>query len=182
MQIMSNVEIESAALVLAIANGTVSTENREQIKAMVGDDAIKLVNILNIFVVNYYKKVRSGKTTIDRAKKTIKAEYRAIGLDEVIPYSCFEESVCFFFERNTFADLEDSGKIDRIRELYQSNRNCESIPVKTGIDLLCLKLLASFDLIPANLEFSEIILETVTSYTTEEKANALLPQVMSRGF
>lgn len=182
MQIMSNVDIESANLVLAIANGTVSTEHREQIKDMVGNDVVKLISVLNVFVVNYYKKVRSGNTTIEKAEKTIKAEYKAIGLNEVIPYSCFEQSICFFFERNAFTDFEEKEKVDRIRELYESNRICESTPVKVGVDLLCLKLLVSFDLIPSDLEFSETLLDTVNSYTEEEKANALLPQAMARGF
>lgn len=175
MEIVNFYEIAAANFVIALNNNEVSTQERENIRKAIGNDVEKMIDTLNLLIVGYSEKVFSKGFPRQKAALAIKAEYKAIGLDEILSYSSFEKIIAIFFEKKEFPG---KGSLDRIKEIYKNNRGCKNERVKTGVDCYCLRLLSHGGLVTSDLTFTKALMETINAYTRQQIEQSIMPSIL----
>lgn len=175
MEITSAYEIAVANLAVALSEDAVSTEQRAEIATAVGGDVDRLIDVVNIFIVHNNSKMYEGKITAAKAKSTVKAEYNAIGLGEVMKYYFLEKPIEVFYDRDTFSKSAPTEKVERIKEIFKRNLSCPNDRIRVGVDSYALRLLYHFGLIAEDLEFTKKLMIQINSYSTDHKEAAILP-------
>lgn len=175
MEITTDYEIASANLAIALADDAVSTEQREEIAAAVGDNLDRLIEVVNTFIVSYNAKMYAGQITAATAKKTVKAEYKAIGFGKVLEYKWLENVIELFYDKEAFASETHAERLARIKEIYESNRACVNERIRIGVDAYVLRLLNGFGLVTEDLEFTKKVMAVINGYTVEQRESAILP-------
>ena len=179
MAIVTDYEIASANLFVALSRDSVSTEQREQIAAAVGDDLDLMIQTFNAIIVSYNKKAYDGTITFDKAEKFVKAEYKAIGFDKILSYTYFDRVVHLFYTLKRERDHFDFDNVLTIvREMVNRNDKCPVQPVKDSIYVFALRIMSAFDLVGKDLEFTEALMKKINEMSEERKETAAFPHAI----
>lgn len=178
MEIASNYEIAAANLAIALQTDTVSSEQRTQLQEAVGSDLDKLVDCLNMIIVCYNRRMYDSEISPDRAAKSVKAEYNAIGFGRVLSYDFFMAAVDLFFARKAMSALDAQEKIARVKEIFSQNGRCQCQRVKDALDIYCLRLLSHMGIVTADLAFTRDVMQEINAITEERKGAAIMPQAL----
>lgn len=178
MEIASKYEIAAANLAIALQTDTVSVEQRSELQSAVGDDLDKLVDCLNMIIVCYNRRMYDGEITPEKAAKSVKAEYTAIGLSKVLSYDYFAPAVRLFFERKGAAALGTPEKLARIKEIFAQNERCNCQRVRDALHIYCLRLMSHTGIVTVDLAFTRDVMQEINAITEERKGAAIMPQAL----
>lgn len=178
MEIASKYEIAAANLAIALQTDTVSVEQRSELQTAVGGNLDKLVDCLNMIIVCYNRRMYDGEITPEKAAKSVKAEYTAIGLPKVLSYDYFAPAVGLFFERKGAAALETPEKLARIKEIFTQNERCNCQRVRDALHIYCLRLMSHMGIVTADLAFTRDVMQEINAITEERKGAAIMPQAL----
>lgn len=178
MEIASIYEIASANLAIALQTDTVSSEQRLELQTAIGNDIDKLIDCLNMIIVSYNRRMYSGEIAADKAAKSVKAEYAAIGLSKVVSYDYFAPAVELFFDRKSMTTLSSIERIERIKEISAQNERCSCQRVRDALHIYCLRLMSHMGIVTVDLAFTRDVMQEINAITEERKAAAIMPQAL----
>lgn len=178
LEIASMYEIASANLAIALQTDTVSSEQRLELQTAIGNDIDKLIDCLNMIIVCYNRRMYSGEIAADKAAKSVKAEYAAIGLSKVVSYDFFAPAVELFFDRKSMTTLSAIEKLDRIKEISAQNERCSCQRVRDALHIYCLRLMSHMGIVTVDLAFTRDVMQEINAITEERKNVAIMPQAL----
>lgn len=172
MQIVTSYEIASANFALALESDTVSTEQRTEIRAAIGDSLDNLIDAVNMLLVAYNRKYYAGRITAAKAIQTIKAEYKACKFNELLEYGYIERLVEIFYKRE---DFPNANTVQDIKAIYEKNLKCPQDRIRAGVDSYCLRLLSHCGAVTTDLHFTQELMNSLNCYTREQMDESILP-------
>jgi len=175
MNIASKFDIAALNLFVAASEGTVSTEHRMEIFESVAGDLDLMVEALNALIVGHNARVYSGTLSAEKAFKSIKAEYKAIGFGEIVPFDCMEGPLEMLYYRKSSDEIDMDHMFEIIQKMFQKNETCPNERIKCGVYQLALRTITHYNLVAKDISFSRQVIDKVNSYTQEQKDSALLP-------
>lgn len=178
MEIASKYEIAAANLALALQTDTVSAEQRIALREAVGNQIDMLVNTLNMLIVSYNRRMYCGEITPERAEKCVEAEYKAIGLSDVVSYTWFAAAVNTFFVRKAMLEMTPEKKIAQVKEIFSRNERCDCQCVKDAMNIYCLRLMSHMGIVTVDLAFTSAVMREINAITEDRKSSAIMPNAL----
>lgn len=175
MEIVNEYEIASANLALALQNDAVSTEHREAIRTAVDGDLDKMMDAMNTVIVAMNAKVYGGTMTPERAKKTVAAEFKAMGFEWIVEYKYLQNAVNLFYDRAEVLKEPGEKQVERIRAMWDQNQNCPVERVRDGVSTYSLRLLSHLGIVTVDLDFTKSVMDEINGYDEGRKEKAILP-------